>query len=34
MCFGRNEGGDVYLGWQFDVTGACADLPSEPAESN
>jgi nitrite reductase/ring-hydroxylating ferredoxin subunit len=37
MFFGRNEEGGlrcVYHGWKFDVTGACVDMPSEPAESN
>jgi nitrite reductase/ring-hydroxylating ferredoxin subunit len=37
MFFGRNEEEGlrcVYHGWKFDVTGACADMPSEPAESN
>jgi phenylpropionate dioxygenase-like ring-hydroxylating dioxygenase large terminal subunit len=37
MFFGRNEEGGlrcVYHGWKFDVTGACTDMPSEPAESN
>jgi hypothetical protein len=24
----------VYHGWKFDLTGACVDMPSEPAESN
>ena len=24
----------VYHGWKFDTTGACVDMPSEPAESN
>jgi phthalate 4,5-dioxygenase len=35
--FGRNEEDGircVYHGWKFDVTGACVDMPSEPAESN
>ncbi len=35
--FGRNEEDGlrcVYHGWKFDVTGACADMPNEPAESN
>jgi phthalate 4,5-dioxygenase len=38
LYFGRNEGGPgeecglrcVYHGWQFDTTGACIDMPSEP----
>jgi phenylpropionate dioxygenase-like ring-hydroxylating dioxygenase large terminal subunit len=37
MFFGRNEEGGlrcVYHGWKFDVSGACTDMPSEPAESN
>jgi len=37
LFFGRNEEGGlrcVYHGWKFDVTGACADMPSEPSESN
>jgi nitrite reductase/ring-hydroxylating ferredoxin subunit len=37
MFFGRNEEGGlrcVYHGWKFDTTGACIDMPSEPAESN
>jgi phenylpropionate dioxygenase-like ring-hydroxylating dioxygenase large terminal subunit len=37
LFFGRNEEGGlrcVYHGWKFDVTGACVDMPSEPAESN
>jgi phenylpropionate dioxygenase-like ring-hydroxylating dioxygenase large terminal subunit len=37
MFFGRNEEEGlrcVYHGWKFDVTGACIDMPNEPAESN
>ncbi len=37
MFFGRNEESGlrcVYHGWKFDVTGACIDMPNEPAESN
>ena len=37
LFFGRNEEDGlrcVYHGWKFDVTGACMDMPSEPAESN
>ena len=37
LFFGRNEEEGlrcVYHGWKFDVTGACVDMPSEPAESN
>ncbi len=37
MFFGRNEEEGlrcVYHGWKFDQTGACVDMPSEPAESN
>jgi phenylpropionate dioxygenase-like ring-hydroxylating dioxygenase large terminal subunit len=37
LFFGRNEENGlrcVYHGWKFDVTGACTDMPNEPAESN
>jgi phenylpropionate dioxygenase-like ring-hydroxylating dioxygenase large terminal subunit len=37
MFFGRNENEGlrcVYHGWKYDTTGACVDLPNEPAESN
>ncbi|HWO73337.1 MAG TPA: Rieske 2Fe-2S domain-containing protein [Dehalococcoidia bacterium] len=37
LFFGRNEEEGlrcVYHGWKFDATGACVDMPSEPAESN
>jgi nitrite reductase/ring-hydroxylating ferredoxin subunit len=37
LFFGRNEEAGlrcVYHGWKYDVTGACVDMPSEPAESN
>src|ERR671914_1053448 len=37
LFFGRNEEEGlrcVYHGWKFDQTGACVDMPSEPAESN
>jgi phenylpropionate dioxygenase-like ring-hydroxylating dioxygenase large terminal subunit len=37
LFFGRNEEEGlrcVYHGWKFEVTGACVDMPSEPAESN
>ena len=37
LFFGRNEESGlrcVYHGWKFDLTGACVDMPSEPAESN
>jgi phenylpropionate dioxygenase-like ring-hydroxylating dioxygenase large terminal subunit len=37
LFFGRNEEEGlrcVYHGWKFDGTGACVDMPSEPAESN
>ena len=37
IFFGRNEEEGlrcVYHGWKFDETGACVDMPSEPAESN
>jgi phthalate 4,5-dioxygenase len=37
MFFGRNEEQGlrcVYHGWKFDVSGACVDMPNEPAESN
>jgi phthalate 4,5-dioxygenase len=36
MFFGRNEECGlrcVYHGWKFDRTGACVDMPSEPADS-
>jgi phenylpropionate dioxygenase-like ring-hydroxylating dioxygenase large terminal subunit len=36
MFFGRNEECGlrcVYHGWKFDHTGACVDMPSEPADS-
>src|SRR5919199_5785927 len=36
LFFGRNEEQGlrcVYHGWKYDVTGACVDMPSEPAES-
>jgi phenylpropionate dioxygenase-like ring-hydroxylating dioxygenase large terminal subunit len=37
LFFGRNEEEGlrcVYHGWKFEVSGACLDMPSEPAESN
>ena len=37
LFFGRNEECGlrcVYHGWKFDASGACVDMPSEPAESN
>ncbi|MSQ09702.1 MAG: aromatic ring-hydroxylating dioxygenase subunit alpha [Dehalococcoidia bacterium] len=37
LFFGRNEENGlrcVYHGWKFDVSGACIDMPNEPAESN
>ena len=37
LFFGRNENAGLacnYHGWKFDVTGACLDMPNEPAESN
>ncbi len=37
LFFGRNEEDGlrcVYHGWKYDVSGACLDMPSEPAESN
>ena len=37
LFWGRNERDGlrcVYHGWKFDVTGACVDMPSEPAASN
>jgi phthalate 4,5-dioxygenase len=37
LFFGRNEESGlrcVYQGWKFDVTGACIDMPNEPAESD
>jgi nitrite reductase/ring-hydroxylating ferredoxin subunit len=36
MFFGRNEECGlrcVYHGWKFDTSGACVDMPSEPADS-
>ena len=36
MFFGRNEDCGlrcVYHGWKFDASGACVDMPSEPADS-
>ena len=36
MFFGRNEECGlrcVYHGWKFDRSGACVDMPSEPADS-
>src|ERR671928_1459507 len=37
LFFGRNEEVGlrcVYHGWKFDTSGACVDMPSEPAESD
>ncbi len=37
LYWGRNEEGGircVYHGWKYDVTGACVDMPNEPASSN
>ncbi|MSQ28703.1 MAG: aromatic ring-hydroxylating dioxygenase subunit alpha [Dehalococcoidia bacterium] len=37
LFFGRNEEEGlrcVYHGWKFDASGACIDMPNEPAESN
>ena len=37
LFFGRNEETGlrcVYHGWKFDTSGACTDMPNEPAESN
>lgn len=37
LFFGRNEENGlrcVYHGWKFDRTGACVDMPNEPAESD
>src|SRR6202022_4727741 len=37
LFFGRNEEEGlrcVYHGWKFDTSGACIDMPSEPAESD
>jgi phthalate 4,5-dioxygenase len=37
LFFGRNEEGGlrcVYHGWKFDTSGACVDMPNEPAESD
>jgi phthalate 4,5-dioxygenase oxygenase subunit len=36
LCLARNEAGGLrcaYHGWKFDVTGACLEMPTEPAES-
>jgi phthalate 4,5-dioxygenase len=37
LFFGRNEQNGlrcVYHGWKFNVSGACVDMPNEPAESD
>lgn len=37
LFFGRNEEGGlrcVYHGWKFSVSGACVEMPNEPAESD
>src|SRR5205814_10145431 len=37
LFFGRNEEAGlrcVYHGWKFDTSGACVDMPNEPAESD
>jgi phthalate 4,5-dioxygenase len=37
LFFGRNEESGlrcVYHGWKFDASGACIDMPNEPAESD
>ena len=37
LFFGRNEESGlrcVYHGWKFDISGACVDMPNEPAESD
>jgi nitrite reductase/ring-hydroxylating ferredoxin subunit len=37
LFFGRNEENGlrcVYHGWKFDASGACVDMPNEPAESD
>src|SRR5579864_1513366 len=37
LFFGRNEEGGlrcVYHGWKFATSGACVDMPNEPAESD
>jgi phthalate 4,5-dioxygenase oxygenase subunit len=37
LYFGRNEQAGircVYHGWKFDASGACIDMPNEPAESD
>jgi len=37
LFYGRNEENGlrcVYHGWKFDVTGRCAEMPNEPADSN
>jgi phthalate 4,5-dioxygenase oxygenase subunit len=36
LCLGRNAEGGLrcaYHGWKFDVSGACLEMPTEPAES-
>jgi len=36
MAFARNEDGGlrcIYHGWKFDTTGACREMPAEPANS-
>ncbi len=37
LFYGRNEESGlrcIYHGWKFDVSGACVDMPSEPADSD
>lgn len=37
LYFGRNEDHGlrcIYHGWKFDTTGACVDMPSEPADTD
>jgi Rieske [2Fe-2S] domain len=37
LLYGRNEACGlrcVYHGWKFDTSGQCADMPSEPADSD
>src|SRR5437763_9412863 len=37
LFFGRNEENGlrcVYHGWKYDISGACVDMPNEPAESS
>ena len=37
LFYSRNENGGIrciYHGWKFDTSGACLDMPNEPAQSN